>query len=534
MPAAAEGTADRDLALDLFLQDAYERSRRRTRLDRFPAAPAQRAERRPWLQAAFCIDVRSEVVRRAAETIDLGVDTIGFAGFFGLPIDVRAAGSTSGQPRCPVLVEATLAVEEGEAALPGSALDVRRRVRALLSTAWSHFKAAAVTSFAYVETMGLTHLPLLVADTLGLCRPSSAGGGERPLGLGRSGDGGELPLDARADLAASILRGMSLTSGFARVVLLVGHGSTSTNNLHASGLDCGACGGHAGDVNARLAAALLNDPAVRGELARRGLPIPDDTTFLAGLHDTTTDHIRVLERDHVPATHAEDLGRLEALLAAAGARARRERAPRLGLAPDADVDTALARRALDGAQTRPEWGLAGAAAFVVAPRARTRGVDLEGRAFLHSYDWRQDADFQVLEQILTAPMVVASWINLQYYASAVENRVFGCGDKTLHNALGTVGVLEGSGGDLRTGLPWQSVHDGERLAHEPVKLDVVVEAPAAAIDGVLARHEGLRHLFDGGWIHLLAVDDAGAFRLRARGGGWTELEDARSQEPAAA
>ena len=114
---------------------------------------------------------------------------------------------------------------------------------------------------------------------------------------------------------------------------------------------------------------------------------------------------------------------------------------------------AVLARSRDWAQVRPEWGLAGNAAFIAAPRKRTRGIDLDGRAFLHDYDWRADAEFAVLELIMTAPMVVASWINLQYFGSTVNNRVFGAGNKVLHNVTGTIGVLEGNAGDLKSGLP---------------------------------------------------------------------------------
>jgi uncharacterized protein YbcC (UPF0753/DUF2309 family) len=174
-------------------------------------------------------------------------------------------------------------------------------------------------------------------------------------------------------------------------------------------------------------------------------------------------------------------------------------------------------RSRDWAQVRPEWGLAGCSAFVAAPRERTRGVDLAGRSFLHSYDWRADQGFAVLELIMTAPMVVASWINLQYYASTVDNRLFGSGNKTLHNVVGKVGVLEGTGGDLRTGLPWQSVHDGVHYQHEPLRLNVVIEAPRDAMNDVIARHPGVRDLVDHGWVHLLAMDDSGNVSHRYAG-----------------
>ena len=159
--------------------------------------------------------------------------------------------------------------------------------------------------------------------------------------------------------------------------------------------------------------------------------------------------------------------------------------------------------------------------FIAAPRHRTAGIDLAGHAFLHSYDWHRDDDFAVLELILTAPVVVASWISLQYYASMVDNDRFGSGNKVLHNVVGRHGVFEGTGGDLRTGLPWQSVHDGEKFQHEPLRLNVIIEAPTAAMDAVVAKHDHVRHLVDNGWIHLLAMGDKGTVTHRyLRSQGW--------------
>ncbi|MFN3371190.1 MAG: putative inorganic carbon transporter subunit DabA, partial [Sphingomonadaceae bacterium] len=215
------------------------------------------------------------------------------------------------------------------------------------------------------------------------------------------------------------------------------------------------------------------------------------------------------------------------LLVGVGALARAERAPRL---PGASAAT-LARRARDWAEVRPEWGLAGCAAFVAAPRAATAGLSLDGRAFLHCYDWQRDAGFGTLELILTAPVVVASWISLQYYGSSVAPDLFGSGNKLLHNVVGGIGVLEGNGGRLRAGLPWQAVHDGERLVHPPLRLSVLVEAPREAILGVLARHPGVATLFDQGWLHLFALE-AGRIAARYRpGGDWVPAESTGAGQP---
>jgi uncharacterized protein YbcC (UPF0753/DUF2309 family) len=257
-----------------------------------------------------------------------------------------------------------------------------------------------------------------------------------------------------------------------------------------------------------VAASILNDPDIRAGLRDKGISIPDETWFLGCLHDTTTDEIRIFDVELIPASHAGEVAFLRRDLERATALARSERAGRLGIAPGADVSRAISKRSRDWAQLRPEWGLAGNAVFIAGPRARTRGLDLRGRAFLHDYDWRQDRDFETLELIMTAPMVVAAWINLQYYGSTVNNLAFGSGNKVLHNVTGTIGVLEGNAGDLKVGLPMQSVHDGKRFVHEPLRLNVFIAAPVEALNRVIAKSEIVRHLVDHRWVHLFAMEDA--------------------------
>jgi uncharacterized protein YbcC (UPF0753/DUF2309 family) len=320
-----------------------------------------------------------------------------------------------------------------------------------------------------------------------------------------------IPFLKQVDLAEGMLRNLGLTHGFARVVAICGHASEVVNNPYRAGLDCGACGGHSGEPNARFAAALLNDPQVRQGLAGRGIRIPDDTHFIAGLHNTTTDEIGLLDTASIPATHADDIASLRGWIDEAGRLCRAERGRRLG----GESADALLRRCRDWSEVRPEWGLAGNAAFIVAPRSRTAGLDLGGRAFMHSYDQTGDPDGKVLELIMTAPMVVTSWINLQYYASAVDNRAYGSGNKVIHNVVGQFGVLEGNGGDLMTGLPWQSVHDGKRLQHQPLRLMVLIEATCEAIGKVIAKHPSVRDLVTNGWISLVALDGDRYYRWTA-------------------
>jgi uncharacterized protein YbcC (UPF0753/DUF2309 family) len=306
-------------------------------------------------------------------------------------------------------------------------------------------------------------------------------------------------------------------------VLLVGHGSETKNNAYAAGLDCGACNGQPGDVNARAAAALLNDAEVRAGLLARGIEVPATTLFVGALHNTTTDQVTVFDEGAGAESHRADLVNAWAVLERASVATRRARAPRLGLGElsDAKLHEAVVKRARNWAEVRPEWGLAGNAAFLIAPRERTRHIDLEGRAFLHDYRFEDDKDHAILEAIMTGPLVVAHWINLQYYASTVDNARYGCGNKVLHNIVGGhLGVFEGNGGDLRIGLSLQSLHDGERWVHAPLRLAVFIEASRAAIDGILQKHPKVSELVDNEWLHLFQLDATERTVSARRSGEW--------------
>jgi uncharacterized protein len=328
--------------------------------------------------------------------------------------------------------------------------------------------------------------------------------------------------DERAFYIETALRAMGLTGPFARLVLLCAHGSTSANNPYAAALDCGACGGNRGGPTARAFAAMANEPLVREMLRERGLDIPDDTWFIAGEHNTTTDRVAILDAADCPETHKDDLRRLRRDLEEAGARLARERCARLPGTPSRLTPRAalrhVERRAADIAQVRPEWGLSSNAAFVIAHRSLTRGLDLGGRVFLHSYDWRRDTRGTVLELIMTAPLIVAEWINMEHYFSTVDNRVYGSDSKVIHNIVGGFGVMLGSGGDIQTGLPHQTVMAGEERYHEPLRLLAVIEAPHDRIESIIERHHMLQHLFDHGWVNLVALDPRSDSFLHYRAG----------------
>ncbi len=515
-------------------QEAYEQNYRRQLLSDFSAAQNKAAiaefPATPAAQAIFCIDVRSEGFRRHLEKLG-AYETLGFAGFFGVPMLYRPFGSSSNMIVGPALIKPGQVVRE--VPKDASPETIERR---LDNNNWKYRRGELVhnlrenllTPFAFVEMAGWLSLFPLIGKTLlpGQWRKLQKSMEQKlnpaiPTEPSIIANPEEMSLEAQAASVAGMLKATGLTKNFARLVLICGHGSETENNPYASGLDCGACGGNQGGNSANVAARILNQKAVRAILARQGLLIPEETFFVAGLHNTTTDTISFMNEEQVPSSHKAEFAQFKQDLALAGQHNALDRAKKL---PGAKTNADIEQRAADWAQVRPEWGLVRNAAFICGRRSLTANLNLDNRVFLHSYDPNQDSDGSILEVIMTAPVVVAEWINMQYYLSTVDNYKFGSDTKLLHTVVSQSGVMQGRQSDLLLGLPKQSVMLGDELFHEPMRLSVIIEAPVSRISQIIDKHEKLQHLTQNKWINLLAYDaTSNTFYQYTPNGDWIAI-----------
>lgn len=523
--------------------EAYERQYRVNALDAFAIHAKRRRERavtkdipstktielkRPSFQIACCIDDREESFRRHLEEIDPEVETFGAAGFFAVVIYYRGAADAYYKPLCPIIVTPQHYVTEDV----GYTFEGVNRQRAMSRQQIGRFThrvhAGSRTfiggiftglfgSLATVPLVARVLFPRLTSRIRSACGQLLQPPPVTQLQLERyrpepgdsNGHIGFTP-EEMADIVQRLLQdiGLTKTEHFSRLFVVCGHGSASLNNPHESAYCCGACAGKRGGPNARAFAQMANDWRVRSLLEERGLIIPKDTVFIGCYHDTTDDSVVWYDLDRMPASHHADFERAQHATEEARKRNAHERCRRFASASLAISDSAALKhvetRGQDLSQVRPEYNHATNALCIVGRRDWSRGLFLDRRAFLTSYDPAQDdEDSSILFRILAAAIPVCAGINLEYHFSTIDNKAYGSGSKLPHNLVSLLGVMEGANSDLRTGLYQQMIE-----IHEPMRLLFVIETTAEAMLGIMKRHEGINRLCRGDWIQLALIDPA--------------------------
>lgn len=530
-----------------FLHLAYERRFRIQTLDAIHLHPPCPLPSPAEFQAVFCIDEREESTRRHLEEVAPGCQTFGTLGFFSIPMYFKALHEPHPVALCPVVIRPRHLIRE--VANPHAEREADRR--AALRRSLGHV-AHSVSSGSHTLTWGgfLTSGLGLVAAAPALFRvlfPWMAGKFQRSLRKRLLPSDTRLLIEREAqaevnseglllgfsqeemvDIVATVLENIGLREGFAPLVMIVGHGSSSLNNPHEAAHDCGACGGGRGGPNARAFAWMANHPGVRQQLGRRGIVIPDGTRFVGAYHNTCDDDVELYDLEALEGVHLDHLEKAVAALQEARARDAQERCRRFESAAfDLSPRSALIHveeRAEDLAQPRPEYGHATNAVVVIGRRSRTRGLFLDRRPFLMSYDPDQDdGEGTILGRQLRSVVPVGAGISLEYYFSFVDNTGYGCGTKLPHNITGLIGVMDGHSSDLRTGLPLQMVE-----IHEPVRLLAVIETRMSVLAKILEREEGVRKLALNRWVQVAVLDpDSQEIQFLEKSGWEVHLPESR-------
>lgn len=474
---------------------------------------------RKSFQAIFCIDEREDSLRRHLEQVDPDAETLGAPGFFGVSFYFRPAGGKFVEKLCPAPVTPRhLIVEE-----PGRG----HRKKQILHTRRSH---SILSGFVIALSLGLWAAVKLLLD---LFRPKMEPAisdafshmyQDAALHIEHRGHEPEengcqvgFTVPEMAERVENLLRGIGLTADFASIVYVVGHGSSSANNPHHGAHDCGACSGRPGSVNARVFAFMANHPEVRLRLDERGLSLPATTRFVGALHDTASDEIAFYDVRELGELWSKDHGRNAAVFEEALDHNARERSRRFASintrADRKKVREAIRRRSVSYFEPRPELGHGTNALCFVGHRRLTRGLFLDRRAFMNSYDHRQDPDGRYLLEVIKPLPTVCGGINLEYYFSRVDNERLGAGTKLPHHVMGLIGVSNSSDGDLRPGLPLQMIE-----VHDPIRLLILVEHHPEVVLRTIRQLPELHAWFEKEWVLLVAIDPSnGSFHLLREG-----------------
>ncbi|WP_431110392.1 DUF2309 domain-containing protein [Winogradskyella poriferorum] len=467
---------------------------------------------RPNAQMVFCIDTRSELIRRHIEKTG-NYETFGYAGFFGIATDYENIETGVVRKSCPPILPSSYKTSEiPQLEKGGEFKQLKKTAKRISSKNYilKRLKNMLPSAFGFVEGTGIFYGFAMILRTLAPSKSKAIKidqnrNVEKVCEPHLKSASHQKNKDVSVNEKVTIVKTAFDLLGwrnFAPVVVFAGHGSHTANNPFASSLDCGACAASPGRHNARMLAKLANDKEVRTVLSIKfGIEIPNDTIFIGAEHNTTTDFVELFD-SHIPESHNYILDQIKQDLSKAQTTATKER-----LNLDVNSKNAAIKKSLNWSETRPEWGLAKNAGFIIGSRNLTKNLNLDGSCFLHSYDWELDTKGKALQGIMQGPMVVTQWINNHYYFSTVDNEVFGGGTKITHNVVGKFGVVQGNGGDLKTGLPLQSVNVSDtEIYHQPLRLSVFIHAPKTRVSKILLNNKNLKSLLDNEWIYLIVID----------------------------
>lgn len=454
-------------------------------------------------QAFFCIDDRSESIRRNIELMYAGCQTYGTPGHFSIEAKFKPYGAQFSTQVCPASVQPSHLIKEKD--------------RSEKQKKDIHFQRNShkfLSGFVITQTVGFWSSIRLLINIFFPKESASQYNAKSDhmdfnsnLQYERLDEETEdglvtgYTVDEMAGIVRSQLNSSGLTKDFAPLVYFFGHGGSSTNNPYFAGYNCGACSGRPGSLNARLFALMGNRKDVRELLAVKGITIPEGVHFIGGYHDTTQDTFDYFDEELIPVDlkefHASTKVKFnQALNLNAKERARNFKTVN-SRKPAAKVHDQVINRSHSLFEPRPEYNHANNAVYIIGRREITRDLFLDQRAFLNSYDHSTDPLGTLLKDILCAGSGVCGGINLEYFFSTVDNQKLGAGSKLPQNIFGLYGVANGVKGDLRPGLPWQMID-----IHDPIRLMTIVEHDPEVVLKVIRSNEILYEWYSNSWIKL--------------------------------
>lgn len=458
------------------------------------------------IQAIFCIDEREDSIRRHIEAVDKNAETFGAPGFFGVEFYFQQQGSKFYDKLCPAPVTPKYLIKEINA--------TSKREEELIYSKHTHgmlsgfFLSIAFGFWAFIKKLQMLFKPRMnpaISNAYGhmdkhsvlTIENKNTADIENGLQVGYT-------IEEMAARAEGFLRGIGLIHHFAPLVYIVAHGSSSANNPHHGAHDCGACSGRPGATNARVQAFILNHPKVRSILALKGIEIPGTTQFIGSMHDTAADVMdyydeNILSEQNLQA-HKVNIQNFETALNL-NAKERSRRFASINTKQQLQqVRKAIHNRSVSLFEPRPELGHGTNTLAIIGRRKISKGLFLDRRAFLNSYDYTTDPDGAILSAVMRPIGLVCGGINLEYYFSRVDNIKMGAGTKLPHNVMGLFGVANSSDGDLRPGLPWQMIE-----VHDPVRLLVIVEHEPAIVLKAIQSSPEVFEWYQNEWVHIVAL-----------------------------